>query len=68
MSYKYQLFTLFGVFLISNSIYAQHGETNQEYVENKTVELTNDSSYWDNASVIYFGANRTGLYNWATGG
>ena len=68
MSYKYQLLTFLGVFLISNFINAQHGENNQEYVENKTIELTNDSSYWENASVIYFGANRTGLYNWAAGG
>ena len=45
--YKYQLLTFLGVFLISTSINAQHGENNQEYVENKTLELTNEPKKLD---------------------
>ena len=37
-------------------------------MEQKEIELTNDSSYWDNHSVFYFGFNRLRLYNWAAGG
>ena len=35
---------------------------------NKELELTNDSSYWDNHSEVYLGLNRVHLYNWAAGG
>ena len=59
--------SIFLFIYISNS-WSQQSESNREYVENKTNELTNDSSYWDNNAVIYFGANRTALYNWSAGG
>ena len=34
----------------------------------KEIELSNDSTYWDNAFVFYTGFNRVNLYNWAAGG
>ena len=43
-------------------------QENIEYMEQKEIELTNDSSYWDNHSVFYLGFNRLKLYNWAAGG
>lgn len=46
----------------------QNSQKNIDYMEQKEIELTNDSSYWDNHSVFYFGFNRLRLYNWATGG
>ena len=61
------------VFFISfNMIFivslAQNSQENIDYIEQKEMELTNDSSYWDNHSVFYFGFNRLRLYNWAAGG
>ena len=61
------------VFFISfNMIFivslAQNSQENIDYMEQKEMELTNDSSYWDNHSVFYFGFNRLRLYNWAAGG
>ena len=47
---------------------AQNSQENIDYMEQKEIELTNDSSYWDNHSVLYFGFNRLKLYNWAAGG
>ena len=49
---------------------AQHQLTaeNEEYIHDKELELTNDSSYWDNAAVFYVGFNKTGLHNWSAGG
>ena len=54
--------------IIYQSFYSQHSEENIEYIKQKEIELTNDSSYWDNHSILYFGFNRVGLYNWAAGG
>lgn len=54
--------------IVYQSFYSQHSEENIEYIKNKEIELTNDSSYWDNHSILYFGFNRVGLYNWAAGG
>ena len=54
--------------IVHQSFYSQHSEENIEYIKNKEIELTNDSSYWDNHSILYFGFNRVGLYNWAAGG
>ena len=48
--------------------YAQNNDENANYIINKELELTNDSSYWDNHSEIYMGFNRIHLYNWAAGG
>ena len=62
------LYISFFLFIYSYNSWSQQSESNREYVENKTNELTNDSSYWDNDAVIYFGANRTALYNWSAGG
>jgi hypothetical protein len=59
---------LFLFMLIQQSFYSQHSEENIEYMKNKEIELTNDQSYWDNHSILYFGFNRVGLYNWAAGG
>ena len=58
----------FLVMIIYQSFYSQHSEENIEYIKQKEIELTNDSSYWDNHSILYFGFNRVGLYNWAAGG
>ena len=44
---------------------AQNSQENIDYMKQKEIELTNDSSYWDNHSVFYFGFNRLRLYNWA---
>ena len=54
--------------VILQSFYCQHSEENIDYIKQKEIELTNDSSYWDNHSILYFGFNRVGLYNWAAGG
>ena len=62
------LYISFFLFIYSYDSCSQQSESNREYVKNKTNELTNDSSYWDNNAVIYFGANRTALYNWSAGG
>ena len=59
---------LFLFMLIQQSFYSQNSEENIEYMKNKEIELTNDQSYWDNHSILYFGFNRVGLYNWAAGG
>ena len=61
------------VFFISFNMFfivslAQNSQENIDYMEQKEIELTNDSSYWDNHSVFYFGFNRLRLYNWAAGG
>ena len=63
---KIVLFISFNLFLIV--ILAQNSQENIEYMEKKEIELTNDSSYWDNHSVVYLGYNRLRLYNWAAGG
>lgn len=59
---------LFFIMIIYQPFYSQHSEENIEYIKQKEIELTNDSSYWDNHSILYFGFNRVGLYNWAAGG
>ena len=59
-------FLLFNMLFIG--IIAQNSQENIEYIQKKEIELTNDSSYWDNHSVLYFGYNRLRLYNWAAGG
>lgn len=59
---------LFFIMIIYQSFYSQHSEENIDYIKQKEIELTNDSSYWDNHSILYFGFNRVGLYNWAAGG
>ena len=59
---------LFLIIIIYQSFYSQHSEENIDYIKQKEIELTNDSSYWDNHSILYFGFNRVGLYNWAAGG
>ena len=59
---------LFVIIIIYQSFYSQHSEENIDYIKQKEIELTNDSSYWDNHSILYFGFNRVGLYNWAAGG
>ena len=59
---------LFLFMVILQSFYSQHSEENIDYIKQKEIELTNDSSYWDNHSILYFGFNRVGLYNWAAGG
>ena len=56
------------VFFISFNLFfivslAQNSQENIDYMEQKEIELTNDSSYWDNHSVFYFGFNRLRLYN-----
>lgn len=56
-------FNMFFIVLI-----AQNSRENIDYMQQKEIELTNDSSYWDNHSVFYFGFNRLRLYNWAAGG
>ena len=56
---------LFVIIIIYQSFYSQHSEENIDYIKQKEIELTNDSSYWDNHSILYFGFNRVGLYNWA---
>ena len=59
---------LFFIMIIYQPFYSQHSEENIDYIKQKEIELTNDSSYWDNHSILYFGFNRVGLYNWAAGG
>ena len=59
---------LFLIIIIYQSFYSQHSEEQIDYIKQKEIELTNDSSYWDNHSILYFGFNRVGLYNWAAGG
>ena len=59
---------LFLIIIIYQSFYSQHSEENIDYIKQKEIELTNDSSYWDNHCILYFGFNRVGLYNWAAGG
>lgn len=64
-------FTLFFSALfcwLTSSAQHQLSEENEEYIHEKELELTNDSSYWDNAAVFYLGFNKTGLYNWSAGG
>ena len=63
-----KLLLVIGFILQMNILFGQHSQENIDYIKNKEVELTNDSSYWDNHSVLYFGFNRVGLYNWAAGG
>ena len=55
-------------FFLKHPIFSQHLQENIDYMEQKENELTNDSSYWENASVFYTGFNRVSLYNWAAGG
>ena len=62
------IFYLILFMIVHKSFYSQYSEENIEYIKNKEIELTNDSSYWDNHSILYFGFNRVGLYNWAAGG
>ena len=66
--YTGKLLLVIGFILQMNILFGQHSQENIDYIKNKEVELTNDSSYWDNHSVLYFGFNRVGLYNWAAGG
>ncbi len=53
---------------LTSSAQHQLSEENKEYIHDKELEMTNDSSYWDNAAVFYLGFNKTGLYNWSAGG
>ena len=58
-------------FLIMVSFFSysfSQSQENIEYLTQKEIELTNDSTYWDNHSILYFGFNRVGLHNWAAGG
>ncbi len=43
------------------SVFSQHNQENIDYIRQKEIELTNDSSYWDNAFVFYTGFNRVNL-------
>ncbi len=54
--------------VVNISVLSQHNQENIDYIRQKEIELTNDSSYWDNAFVFYTGFNRVNLYNWAAGG
>ena len=62
-------FFLFASLLFINHILlSQSSQENTDYIIQKEIELTNDSSYWDNHSVLNFGFNRVRLNNWAAGG
>ena len=62
-------FFLLASFLFINHIFlSQNSQENTDYIIQKEIELTNDSSYWDNHSVLNFGFNRVRLNNWAAGG
>jgi hypothetical protein len=61
------LFASFFAFFFTN-VLAQHTQENIDYIHEKELQLTNDSSYWDNAYVFYTGFNRVNLYNWSAGG
>ena len=65
---KKNIIYLFIIIFFQQSLYCQHSDENIDYLHNKEIELTNDKSYWDNHSILYFGFNRVGLYNWAAGG
>ena len=62
------LFLLISFYMFFTVSLGQNSQENIDYMEQKEIELTNDSSYWDNHSVFYFGFNRLRLYNWAAGG
>ena len=64
------IFFILNIILYCQNTYAQnqHSKENEEYIHDKEIELTNDSSYWENAAVFYLGFNKTGLYNWSAGG
>ena len=72
MSNKYFQTRILSLFLLIFSLnhiaISQNKQENIEYIQQKEKELTNDSSYWDNAFVFYTGFNRVNLYNWAAGG
>jgi hypothetical protein len=56
------------LFILITNTYSQHTQENIDYIHQKELELTNDSTYWDNALVFYTGFNRVNLHNWAAGG
>jgi len=72
MSNKYFQPGILSLFLLIFSFnpvaISQNKQENIEYIKQKEKELTNDSTYWDNAFVFYTGFNRVNLYNWAAGG
>jgi len=72
MSNQYFLIRTLSLFLLIFSFnliaISQNKKENIDYIEQKEKELTNDSTYWDNAFVFYTGFNRVNLYNWAAGG
>jgi hypothetical protein len=67
---RFELKNLVFFILLNMSLIVSFSQSqeNIEYMEQKEIELTNDSSYWDNHSVFYLGFNRLKLYNWAAGG
>ena len=69
MRFEWKTLAFFVSFnMLFMTILSQNNQENIDYMEQKEIELTNDSSYWDNHSVLYFGYNRLRLYNWAAGG
>ena len=44
-------FISFNMFFIVS--FSQNSQENIDYIQQKEIELTNDSSYWDNHSVFY---------------
>ena len=50
---------LFLLTFFLNSSYAQNNDDNANYIIKKELELTNDSSYWDNHSCWVFNCQWT---------
>ena len=63
-----KIFLFVNIVFVNLIFFSQHTQENSEYIIQKEIELTNDSSYWDNHSVLNFGFNRVRLNNWAAGG
>ena len=57
------LFIILTIVLYCQKSFSQHHHSgeNEEYIHDKEIELSNDSSYWENAAVFYLGFNKTGF-------
>lgn len=62
------LTTFILIIVINVNVISQHNQENIDYIHQKEIELSNDSTYWENAFVFYTGFNRVNLHNWAAGG
>ena len=63
-----KIFLFVNIVFVNLIFFSQNTQENSEYIIQKEIELTNDSSYWDNHSVINLGFNRVRMNNWAAGG